>query len=114
MIRRIPVSSAMLSFETEWIVQKALKTEVRANLEDAVEFIHERDVPMDRNIISSHTRFNLKTNDDGTLKRKRRIVVHGHLYEEKDDLCAYCAAREMLSVLILLSMEACMGSNFGC
>lgn len=57
--------------------------------------------------------FKVKTDDDGDLKLKRRIVVHGNRDSEKDTVRSECAAADMPIVRLVLSLEAPMGFNFG-
>lgn len=77
-----------------------------------MERVQDNYVPPDANVISSHNLFNLKTEYNGSLKLKSRIVVHGHLDAEKDEMRAYCAAAGMLIVRLLLFLGTCLEFTF--
>lgn len=109
MIGAKTASSSTLSFVLAWMVEKAFRMEVETNWEEAVERVQEKCFLADANIISNHTLFTVRTEDDGILKLKSRIVVHGHLDAEKDDVRADCAAADMLIVRLLLFLCTCLG-----
>lgn len=73
-----------IAFARSWVIEKAMKSEQDQNWTDAYLEVAESDLPKLANIISSHVIFKVKKNDDGTLKRKDRIVVHGNKDAEKD------------------------------
>lgn len=75
--------------------------------------VKEFEVPADANIILSHTFFNIKTEDNGELRLKDRIAVHGNLVAEKDDVHADCAAADLLMVRLILCLGTCLAFKIG-
>lgn len=65
-------------------------------------------------MISSHTLFTLKTEDNGDLRLKSRILFHKNLDVEKDDVIEDRTAAVMLLVRMVLFLGAFLGFTFGC
>lgn len=64
-------------------------------------------------MISSEVLFKIKTNDDGSLKIKVGIVVHGNRDSDKDLVRGYCAADDMILDLLVISLAVVMRFNLG-
>lgn len=96
------------------MIHKAFKEEVHNNWKEAFEPVHESQALMDANKISSHTLFNVKTEDYGKLRPKSRIVAHGNLDAEKEEVRADYAAADMILVRLILFLGSCLGFTFGC
>lgn len=53
------------------------------------------------------------TNDDGSLKLKGRILIHGIRDADLDLVISDCAATDIILVRLVISLESLMGINFG-
>lgn len=89
----IPTFPLLNSFEAEEYVFKNTFTVVAI-----------ADVPLNANIISSHTIYKVKVNDDGTLRLKARIEPHGNEDLFKDLMRNDCSMCAPTGVLLLLSL----------
>lgn len=72
-----------------------------------VKIVRRTTIPTDANIISSHTLYKLKVNDDSSLKLKARIAPHGNEDSLKTVLrndCCMCAPMGIRIVLMLASL----------
>lgn len=88
-----------------------MKREHDDNWTDAYQEVAERGLPKGANLISSHVVFKVKTNDDGSLKLKGRIVVHGNRDDDKDLVRSDSAAADMMIVILVISLAAILGFN---
>lgn len=65
------------------------------NWVDAYEAVPESGLRRNANIISSHVVFKIKTSNDGTLKLKGRMAVHGNPDMDKDLVRSDSAASDI-------------------
>lgn len=107
------VTASAVAFAPGWIVDKAMKAEHDDNWTDAYEEVLEHDLPQKANLISSHILFRVKTNDDGSLRLKGRIVVHGNRDDEKKTVRSDSAAADMMIVRLVASLAAILGFELG-
>lgn len=70
---------------------------------------HEHALRKGANVISSHVVFKVKTNDDGSLELKGRVVVHGNRDSEKDSVRSDRAAADMMIVRTVISLASILG-----
>lgn len=70
-------------------------------------------MPCEANVIASHVVLKIKTNDDGTLKLKRLIVVHGNRDSYRDLVRSDSAADDMILVRLVISLTSLMELNMG-
>lgn len=63
------------------------------------------------NVISSHFIYKLKTNDDGSLLLKGRIVVHGNRDAQKDIVRIDSASADIMTVRFVINLSATLGFN---
>lgn len=105
------VTASAIAFAPGWIVEKAMKQEHDDNWTDAYQEVAEHALPKGSNIISSHVVFKVKTNDDGSLRLKGRIVVHGNRDDDKDLVRSDSAAADMMIVRLVISLAAMLGFN---
>lgn len=61
---------------------------------------------MDANVISSHTIFSVKNEDDGKIRLESEIVIHGNLDAEKNEVRTDCTDADMILVRIILCLGA--------
>lgn len=66
-------------------------------------------IPPSSNIISSHTLYKVKMNDDGSLKLKARIAPHGNEDDLKDTLSKDCSTCPPTGLRILESIASLFG-----
>lgn len=74
-----------------------------------VQIINRQDVPRDANIISSHTIYKIKLNDDSSLKLKARIAPHGNEDCENDIMKSDCCMCSPIGIRILISIATFRG-----
>lgn len=87
------VTSSAIAFAPGWIVEKAMKAEHDENWVEAYEEVPESGLRNNADVISSHLVFKVKTNDDGSLKLKGRIVVYGNRDPENNSYKAIAQRR---------------------
>lgn len=107
------VTASALAFAPSWIVEKAMKAEHDENWKDAYTEVEESSLPHNSNVVSSHSIFKIKTLDDGEIKLKGRIVVHGNRDSEKDLVRGDCASADMLVIRLVIAIGTCLGFLFG-
>lgn len=100
------VTESELTFAPSWIVEKSMVADHDQNWVGSYEEISEADLPYRENVISSHVVFKVKNNEDGGLKLKGRIVVHGSRDTDRDLVRSDSAAAEMLIIRMVISLEA--------
>lgn len=71
-----------------------------------VKCVPKSDVPTDANIISSHTVYKLKVQDDESLCLKARIAPHGNEDSLKSDLKSECSMCSPLGIRVVLTLTA--------
>lgn len=105
------VTASAIAFAPSWVVEKSMKAEHDENWTGAYEEVHESDLERGANVISSHVVFKVKSNDDGSLKLKSRIVVHGNRDDERELIRSDCAAADMLIIRLVISLATMLGFN---
>lgn len=76
--------------------------------------VQEEDIPADSNVISSHSLFSVKSDNDGNLILKVIIVVDGHFDEDKYERRADSAAVDMFIVRLFLCLGNFLRFTFAC
>ena len=80
------VTRKKLEFAPAWILDEAFEREHRDNWERAYIIIDDKEVPRHANIITSHTIYKIREQEDGSKTLKNRIVPHGNRGREKDNI----------------------------
>ena len=90
------------------VLENAFQSELKSFLE-TVEQIPWSDVPDGSNIIGSHGIFKMKTNDDGSLKLKARIALHGNEDSQKAEMKTDCCICSPTGIRIVVMVAAFFG-----
>ena len=98
-----------LELAPPWILEQAFTKEYQSNWTDAFETTHERDVPDNANIITSHVVYKLKPSELGEREMKSRIVPHGNRDDEKNSIRKDSAMAQLGIVRLLLSIVTFLG-----
>lgn len=78
------------------------------SFKQTVREVHRDNIPQHANIISSHTIYKIKINDDQTLKLKARIAPHGNEDSLKNELksdCCMCAPVGIRIILMVATLN---------
>lgn len=75
----------------------------------SVKVVARTDVPSNENVVSSHVRYKVKQNDDGTLKLKARIAPHGNEKNVKEVLTKDCTTCPSIVLRIVESIALLFG-----
>ena len=101
-----PVSESKLQFAPRWILDKAIAKE-KANYKDKDAYVSMaiRSLPRRSNVISSHHFFHVKTDgEEGRLKLKCRLVLHGNRDSDKDSVRTDSSTAQFGCIRLLLSV----------
>lgn len=105
------VTASAIAFAPNWIVEKAMRAEHDQNWVDAYEEVPESELPRNANVISSHVIFKIKTEDDGSLRLKGRIVVHGNRDADRELVRSDSAAADMMIIRMIISLATILDFN---
>lgn len=111
--RSSSIHASSISFAQNWIIQKAIPKERDENWKLVYEEVKKRDFRQDPNILSSHSIFKIKRDENGGLKLKGRIFVQESRDTDKERVSAHCAAAYMALIWPLLSIWTCLWFTFG-
>lgn len=107
------VSISKLEGAPSWVVQHALKEEHDCNWARAYIEVHERTLPPNANIISSHVGYKIKKEEDGKLRLKARICPHGNRDAMKDGIRKDSATAQFDVIRLMLSLATILSFNLG-
>lgn len=99
------VTSNKLTFAPAWIIQKSFEKELD-NWKGVYEVLSDDQVPLNANVIRSHTVFKIKKDEKSVRSLKARIVAHGNEDKEKDTVRKDSAAAQFTVIRLLLSLAA--------
>ena len=98
------VTAQKLDFAPPWILEEAFNKEHEANWTDAYHPVRDEDVPRHANIISAHTVYKVKTQEDGRRQMKGRIVPLGNRDDGKDRIRKDSSTAPLFVIRLLLSL----------
>lgn len=99
------VTESEIQFAPEWILNDALSTELEENWNSAYTVVKSSELPRDANIIGSHTVYRVKEDDDGHLKMKARLVLHGNRDKDRFTVRRDSASADLAAVRLLISLS---------
>lgn len=76
-----------------WVIDKAVKEEVKSNWSGSYEEVYELSVPRHSNIIRSHIVYNVKSEEGVSKRFKARLCPHGNRDIMKDEVRKYSEAK---------------------
>lgn len=103
------VAASQLSFVPSWLLDEAVEEELAQNWQGAYELVGINSLPPDANVIASHVVFKVKDNQDGSLRLKARLVLHGNRDKDRFKVRRDSASAELFIVRVLLSISAILG-----
>jgi len=106
------ISASKLRFAPDWVMQKSFGKEMD-NWNGVYEEVQEDTVPLNANVIRSHTVFKIKKDENGVLSLKSRIVAHGNEDRDKDTVRKDSAAAQFVVIRLLLSIATLLGFRLG-
>lgn len=112
-VRSRQVWAGELLFATPWIIQKAVEKGHSDNWTHAYEEVLENSVPRNAIIISSHTIFEVKEDDEKVRKLKARLVTHVNRDDMKNEIRKDFSNADMIIVRLLIGIALCIGFSFG-
>ena len=105
----LQVTDNAMAFAPSWIVEESAEKEFRDNWADAIELVDPADVPKDANVIRSHSVYKVKTDEEGQLKLKTRIVPHGNRDEGRFGVRRDSSSAELSVIRLLLALATILG-----
>ena len=87
----------------------SLREGVGDNWANSIELISGFKVPKDANVISSHRVYRLKSDENGRLLLKARIVPHGNHDRDRNSVRRDSASAELTVIRLLLSLAITIG-----
>lgn len=106
-----PFMSYQVQFFPPRLLPNSFKSE-EDGLIEAVSIIPPDQVPLNASVISLHTIYTLKVEDDSVLKLKAHIAPHSNEYSFEDYMRSICAMFSLTIICILLSIVALFLPNF--
>lgn len=100
------VTHSSLEFWPNWILDQALNSELTTNWKGVYTTVHETCIPHGANVISSHIVFKTKDDEDGNLKLKARLVLHGNRDRDRFSVRRDSASVDLSVVRIVLSLAS--------
>lgn len=107
------VTARGLQITLQWIFDKTVQREHEHNWVHAYGEVTEESVPIDENIISSHTSYSVKEDEDRFRKLKAKLVTHGNHDGMKHVFRKECSNADMIIIRLLLSVALCRNFVFG-
>lgn len=98
----------------QWILDKAVRSELEVNWKDAYVPIIESDVPRKANVITSHFVFKIKKEEGGKMRLKARLCPHGNRDKMKNDIRKDSATAQFDVIRLFCSMAAVLQFRLGC
>lgn len=98
------VTSSELEFAPPWLLNDALQAELEANWNGAYIETPASTVDKNANVFSSHVVYKVKDGDDGQLKLKGRLVLHGNRDKDRFAVRRDSASADLSIVRLLLSL----------
>lgn len=104
------VTESEIQFAPEWKLNDALITELEENWNSAYTVVKSSELPRDANIIGSHTVYRVKEYDDGHLKMKARLVLHGNRDKDRFTFRKDSASADLAAVRLPISFSQILKS----
>ena len=108
------VTARHLDFAPSWVLDEAFRKEHDSSWKGAYKEIPKCQVPRSANVITSHTVYKVKTQEDGSKDMKARIVPHGNRDNEKDNIRKDSSTAQLFVIRLLLSLATFLGFRIAC
>lgn len=102
-IGKTQVTRAKLEHVPQWLLDKADQKEHDENWAGAYEVVEEKYVPKKANVITSHTVYKVKVDEDKNMKMKSRICPHGNRDREKVNIRKGSSTAQFNVIRLLLT-----------